>query len=119
MNKKRNTIQNPRLKNLIKELEKKEGIWKDLGEELNKPNRKRAEVNLRKINRETENGEIALIPGKVLGYGEIDEDKKIEIASFTYSDKALRKIEKTKSKTYTIEEMKKKEPSKEKMKIIK
>ncbi len=119
MSKRKNRIQNKRLKSLIRTLEKEKGIWKDLGKELGKPNRKRAEVNLRKIDKEAEDGEIILIPGKVLGYGEINKDKKIEIAALTYSNKANEKINKTKSKAFTIEEMKDKKPSKEKMKIIK
>jgi len=119
MTKVRKTIQNQRLKNLIKELKQEKGIWKALGEELNKPNRRRAEVNLHKLNKEMENGEIALVPGKVLGYGKLDKDKKIKIASFNYSNKALQKIEKTKTEAHTIEEIKEQNPSKEKMRIIK
>lgn len=119
MTKARKNIQNQRLKNLIEELEKEKGIWKTLGQELNTTNRNRTEVNLYKINKETKEGEIALIPGKVLSQGKIDPDKKIKIASFKYSNKSLQKIEESNAEAYTIEEIKEENPEKEKMKIIK
>lgn len=108
---------NPRLKNLIKNLKDKKGILKALGEELDKPNRKRAEVNLYKLNKEMEEGETALIPGKVLGYGNID--KEIKVAALKYSEGAKEKIKESGSEAKTIEKIIEQNPDKEKMKIIK
>lgn len=59
------------------------------------PRRKQIIVNLDKINRLTKDNELVIIPGKVLGNGDIDH--KINITAFNYSNEALKKLEKSKS----------------------
>jgi len=54
-------------------------IWKDLARRLSKPARRRAEVNISKINRYTKEGEIVVVPGKVLGAGRLDH--KVVVAA--------------------------------------
>ena len=54
-------------------------LWKRIANDLEKPTRKRREVNLYKINKYTRNNEIALVPGKVLSLGNLD--KKLTIAA--------------------------------------
>lgn len=108
---------NPRLKKLIRNLKEKEGIWRTLGEEIDTSNKRRAEVNLHKINRELEEKEIAVVPGKVLGYGNLD--KTVEISALNFSEEAKEKIEQSNSKAMKIEELMEENPDKQKMKIIK
>lgn len=110
----RTNTTNPRLRRLIKKLKKKEGVWKALAEELDKTNKNRAEVNLYKINKELEEDEVGLVPGKVLSYGNIDH--KVKIGALNYSKKAKEKI---KGEAQKIEEVLEESPEKEKIKIIK
>ncbi|HIE56236.1 MAG TPA: 50S ribosomal protein L18e, partial [Chromatiaceae bacterium] len=49
--------------------EYKAPIWRYVAEILSKPSRKRVIVNLSKINRYTNNNEVVVVPGKVLGAG--------------------------------------------------
>lgn len=108
---------NPRLKSLIKELKQRKGVWKDLGEELDSSNKRRAEVNLYKLNKELEEDEIGLVPGKILGYGEINHP--IKTAALNYSGKANEKIKNQDGKPRRIEELLEKDPEKDKIRIIK
>lgn len=108
---------NPRLKKTIQELEKEKGLWRKVGKELDRPNRIRAEVNLFKLNKETEEGDVVIVPGKVLGYGELNHS--IKIGALSYSGKAREKIEESGSKALKIEEIKEEDPAKEKIKVIK
>lgn len=66
---------------------------------------------------DSEEGETALVPGKVLGYGEINHP--VNVAALNYSAEAEEKLEKSGSETIDIEELIKETPDKEKMKIIK
>jgi len=65
-------------------------IWRAVAEELEKPRRKRRVVNLSRINRYTKEGEVVVVPGKVLGSGTIDH--KVTIAAIGFSKTALEKI---------------------------
>jgi large subunit ribosomal protein L18e len=96
---------------------KKSKKWIQVAELLSFPRRKRAEINLNEINKKTKNGDIALIPGKVLSQGEID--KKIKIAALGFSEKAKEKITKAGASSLSILELIKKNPEAEGVKIIK
>lgn len=82
---------------------KKEPIWKRVSEELNKPARIRRAVNLSRISNNIRDGEIALVPGKVLASGELT--KKVKIAGWQFSDAAKEKIEKAGCKAVSISEL--------------
>ncbi len=61
---------------LIEELKKDSrengaGIWRDIALRLEKPSNNWAEVNLSRLERYTNEGEIIVVPGKVLGAGAI------------------------------------------------
>lgn len=99
---------NPLLISLVKELKKKAieekvGIWKRVAEDLEKPTRQRREVNLYTIDKYAKDGEIIVVPGKVLGTGDIT--KKVNVAAFSFSQSALDKILKVGGKTLTIQEL--------------
>ena len=69
------------------------------------------------ISEETKEGEIIVIPGKVLSDGEIT--KKLKIIALAFSEKAKEKILKSNSEySYIIEEIKK-NPEAKGIKIIK
>ncbi|MBS3154889.1 50S ribosomal protein L18e [Candidatus Woesearchaeota archaeon] len=90
-------------------------LWKRIAYELEKPTRVRREVNVYKINKFTEDDEIALVPGKVLNEGELT--KKITVAAFRFSDAAKNKINKI-GKAISIQELMKQNPKGKKVRII-
>ena len=111
---------NPELNSLIEELKKKsveEGVklWKRLAKDLAKPTRQRRIVNIYKINRSAREGETVVVPGKVLNMGELD--KKINVAAFSFSDKAKEKINSV-AKTMSIKELMENNPEGKKVRIM-
>ncbi len=79
------------LRKLIERLNKeKKAIWKRVAEELSAPARKRTYVNLYKINRYSKAGDIIIIPGKVLGVGNLDHP--VTVAAWDFSKTAKDKI---------------------------
>jgi len=65
-------------------------IWRAVAEELEKPRRKRRVINLSRINRYTREGDVVVVPGKVLGAGFLDH--KVTVAAIAFSKSALEKI---------------------------
>ncbi len=83
---------NPNLVRLIDEmLAMDKRVWKDVAKRVARPTRTHAEVNLSKLERHVSNDEIAVVPGKVLGGGELT--KPIKVAALAFSESAKRKIE--------------------------
>ncbi|WP_292486976.1 50S ribosomal protein L18e [Methanohalobium sp.] len=112
---------NPRIFELIgllKETSHTENapIWKDLAKRLEKPNRTHAEVNLSKIDRNTDENEIVLVPGKVLGAGDLGHG--VTVAALKISNTAKDKIESVGGKILTIEEILEENPSGSGIKIL-
>jgi large subunit ribosomal protein L18e len=104
---------NPRLLTLItrlKETSRKNevGIWRDIADRLESPSRNYAEVNISKISRYASGGETFIVPGKVLGTGALTEP--VVVAALNFSSSAADKIEKAKGTCLTIEELLKKNP---------
>lgn len=108
---------NPNLFRLIRELrklskQKNVNIWRRIAEDLEKPVRQRREVNIERINRVTKDKETIIVPGKVLGYGELDHN--IKVAAFRFSEEAKRKIK----NAITIQELMKENPKGNRIRII-
>ncbi len=59
------------------------GIWKRVAELLARPARQRATVNIGKISRYTSAGDIIVVPGKVLGSGNLSH--KVTVAALNAS----------------------------------
>ena len=111
---------NDYLRKLIEELRKQSYeqdaiIWKRIASDLARPTRKRRIVNLYKINKNTKENEMVVVPGKVLGIGEIDH--KLTIAAWTFSNSAIDKINKV-GKAITIKELIKENPKGKGIRII-
>ena len=62
------------------------GIWKRVAELVARPARKRATVNVGKISRHTNAGDIIVVPGKVLGSGNLSH--KVTVAALNASTSA-------------------------------
>jgi large subunit ribosomal protein L18e len=105
------------LVNLIQEIKEhaaKEdsGFWKRIAKELSNSTRRRRSVNIAKINQYTKEGEMVVVPGKVLGVGELDHN--VTIAALEFSESALVKIK----NNMTIGELLKKSPKGKDVRIL-
>lgn len=96
---------------------KKKKKWEEVAGALSSPRVKKINVNLDKINKEAKEGDVIVVPGKVLAEGEIT--KKIKVVAFGFSEKAKEKILKAKGEVLTILEEIKKNPEGKGIKIIK
>jgi large subunit ribosomal protein L18e len=95
--------------------EKQVKIWDAVASDLAKPTRIRRKVNLTRLNAYVKAGETVVVPGKVLGIGDIS--KKMTVAAWRFSDSAFEKINKTGS-AISIEDLMKKNPKGAKVRII-
>ncbi len=86
-----------------KSFENKSKFWGAVAENLNRSRRKRFEVNLNRLEKHAKANETIVVPGVVLGAGEIK--KRLTIAAFRFSGKSKEKIEKSGGKCLSIEEM--------------
>lgn len=83
------------LKNLIRDLKRQSNkesvhVWGAIARALDVSSRRRRAVNLYKINKYSHDNETVIVPGKVLGVGEIT--KNISVCAFEFSDSAKLKI---------------------------
>lgn len=113
-------VRNEELKKLVSELKKLSidsnvKIWKRIAEDLEKPVRQKRIVNLYKLEKYSKENDTVIVPGKVLGTGDIKH--KITVAAFNFSEDALKKISE-KGTALTINEMMKKNPSGKNIKIL-
>jgi large subunit ribosomal protein L18e len=92
------------IRKLIRDLHKtKTRIWKKISRKLSSPRRNRVEANLYRINKRTKDGDTIVVPGKVLGIGELE--RKITIACLNYSESVLPKVEASGSSLITIRQL--------------
>lgn len=96
--------------------ENKARIWLSIADALAKPRRTRKSVNLSRISRHSEKGEVVAVAGKVLGSGTISHP--VTVAAFDFSASAKEKIERAKGKCYTFTELLKKKPKGSNVKIV-
>ena len=59
-------------------------IWRRTATELGRPRRQRPVMNLARLNRLTNENDVVLVPGKVLGNGSLDHTITIAAESFSY-----------------------------------
>jgi large subunit ribosomal protein L18e len=112
---------NPELIQLISLLkkeskEKQAGIWHDVAEYLSSSRSHRVAINLSSISRNTKRADVIVVPGKVLGTGNINH--AVTIAAFSVSEKAKVKLEAAKAKVISISELLEKNPKGSNVKII-
>lgn len=78
-------------------------IWRDIAKRLEKPRRNWAEVNLSKLERNANEGDTVIVPGKVLAAGSLN--KKITVAAYSFSDSANAAIQEAGGRGMTIREL--------------
>jgi large subunit ribosomal protein L18e len=102
---------------LIRELWKtKRRIWKKLSKKISSPRSNKIEANLYRINKKTKVDDVIVIPGKVLGIGELNH--KLTIACLECSTPAKKKIEQSGSKLLSINELLEQNPEGKNIKIF-
>ncbi len=111
---------NQHLVNLIQEMKKVSNeqnvnIWRRVASDLEKATRRTRVVNLSRLDKYTKSDEVIVVPGKVLGTGELTH--KLTVAAFSFSDSAREKIT-GKGQVMTLAELLKKNPKGSKIKII-
>ena len=107
------TKTDPNLTLLVDELkresrEKDIAIWRDIALRLEKPSRNWAEVNLSRLERYCNEGDVIVVPGKVLGAGNLN--KKLTVAAFRFSNSAKKAIEDAGGKNLSIMELVRQNP---------
>jgi len=115
-------LTNPELLSVIRSLRKEARnsnapIWLDVADHLSSSRRRRVTVNLSRLNRHTKAKETVVVPGKVLGAGNLDHT--ISVAAFSFSIQARSKIAKTRGKCLSISELLKANPKGSNVKIMK
>jgi len=99
---------NPELLTIISSLRKKARdsnapLWQDVADHLSSSRRRRIAVNLSRLNRHTRAKETVVVPGKVLGAGNLEHP--ISVAAFSFSTQARLKISKARGKCLSISEL--------------
>jgi len=108
---------NLNLKKVIDDLKKsKTPLWKRVAKDLSKARRQRISVNLSRINRNSKEGDTIVVPGKVLGDGELKH--KLTIAAYWFSSKAENKIKEAGSKAILIPELFRNNPKGKGVKLL-
>jgi len=92
----------------VKSRELNAPIWSDIAEKLERPRRKRVGVNIADIERNADKNEIVIVPGVVMGTGELK--KPVTVAAWKFTPAAEEKIKKVKGKCMNIEELVKENP---------
>lgn len=112
---------NTQLVALIQELKKHSivesaPIWKRLASDLERPTRIRRAVNLSRISRNAKENEVVVVPGKVLGSGDVD--KKMTVAAFAFSSSAIEKLKENKCEMINLTDLMKKYPKGKGVRIL-
>jgi large subunit ribosomal protein L18e len=113
-------MKNEQIQSLITELKKTAieqnvNIWKRVASDLEAPSNQRRIVNLSKIDKHCQDGDVIVVPGKVLSMGDLT--KKVTVAAYSFSGNAHEKINKV-GKAITIDELVKKNPKGSKIRVI-
>lgn len=112
---------NQALTSLISDLKKKAyenkaPIWKDIARRLERPAQSWSEVNIRRLAQHTKKNDVVIVPGKLLGSGNVDFP--VTVAAFSFSESAKNKIAKAGGKSLTIQDLVDKYPSGKGVRII-
>lgn len=107
-------MRHKQLENLIKELKtiaikEKVKLWKRIASELEKSSRRRRSVNIARIKKHIKMGEIAVVPGKVVGTEKVEN----EVVAYQFSATV-----KNNNRTKTLSALMKENPKAKKCRIF-
>ncbi len=80
----------------------KKAVWKRTAEILSRSSRRRVEVNLYDLEKHCKEGELVIVPGKILSLGKLS--KKLTIAALSTTATAREKIAKAGGRLLTLRE---------------
>lgn len=106
---------NPELVETIMQA-KKNDKWNKAASILASPRRNKVAVNLDALDKISKEGDTLVVPGKVLGNGDVS--KKLRIAALSFSQEALKKLKDKKCEVITIKEEMKINPKAQGVKIL-
>lgn len=106
---------NPELAETILKAKKNEK-WLRIAGILSSPRRKKVVANLSMIDKESKEGDTIVVPGKVLGSGEVS--KRIKIVAFSFSEEAVKKLKEKKCEIELISKEMDKNPEAKGVKVI-
>lgn len=109
------------LRKLIRDLRKASKthntpIWGYVADLLSRPSRKRVVVNLGRLNRYVSEGDVVVVPGKVLGFGNLN--KRITLATVSISFTALEKVKASGSRLIHIRDLINENPEGSDVKVV-
>jgi large subunit ribosomal protein L18e len=96
--------------------ENKAPIWDAVRKRLLVPRGRRVSVNISRINRCSEDGEVVVVPGKVLSAGRLE--KRVMVAAYDFSSPALEKILASGGEAISLEKLVERNPRGEGVKIL-
>lgn len=91
-------------------------IWRTVAEYLSRTRSRRIAVNISRINRYTQEDDVVVVPGKVLGAGVLNHP--VTVAALAFSKQAREKILMAKGKCLSIPELIELNPRGSNVKII-
>lgn len=91
-------------------------IWRAVAVELERSTRQRRGVNISRIERFVKDGDIVLVPGKVLGSGTLT--KRLTVAAFSFSSGARAQVERLKGSCVSILDLARVNPSGKNVRLI-
>ncbi len=97
-------------------LARKQKAWRPLAQKIASSTRTHAAINLGQLDKNTKEGDTVVVPGKVLGTGEVT--KRFRVCALSFSQVALEKLKAAKVETVTILEEIKKNVKAEGIKIV-
>ena len=107
---------NPRLVETIIAAKKNKG-WVEIAGIISSPRRNKISMNLEEIDKKTKEGDIVVVPGKILSQGNVG--KKIKVIAVNFSEKAKEKLLTSKSEVSEILDEIKKNPEAKGIRILK
>ena len=111
--------QNINTRRLIRRLENtKINIWKIVASILKHPRRNRPETNLSHINRVVNDGDVIVVPGKVLGAGDLSK-KSVTIGALCWSESVEEKVNTAGAKLLSLPQMLDQYPTGSNVRLIK
>lgn len=91
-------------------------IWKALEKEFSKSRSNRRLIDIQRLDKVTNNGDIVVIPGKVLGNGALGH--KLTVAAYSYSESAITKLNSAGAEVMSLQSLISKYPDGKGVKII-
>lgn len=112
---------NPNLVGLIQRLKdasrtNEAPVWRDIAARLEGPQSNWAEVNVGKLDRYADQGDVIVVPGKLLGAGELA--KKLTVASYRSSRQAKDKVENAGGTSMSLDQILAENPKGSKVKLM-